>query len=1277
MKNQNSFKKLNRLVQFLVLMLVLAPNINSQTLMYYWNFNQSVPASGVNWTAPITDTIHNAQLTYTMANAVSFGGTTFNAATGDVVNGGSFCPTGGTSNANNGTYLQLNIPTTGYSGISISYAARKTSTGFSSQEIQYTINGTDWITKETKDLSTYGNNWVVDQIVTIDFSAITTVNDNANFAIRIKFNGATAESGNNRIDNIKVTGNVPSVPHAVNFSVVGTNGTLGAKVDNVDITSGDLVQSGKNVVFTASPAVGYRVKEWKLNSVVVSSNTSNSFTITNLQEASTVSVEFEVAPSYIITYSVIGANGTLAATVDAGAITTGTAVESGKTIVFTAAPDALYQVKQWKVNNSSVAGNTTNNYSLVITSDTTVMVEFELIPVATGGLIISQYIETYTGTTPKGIELWNKTGAEIDFSVTNLFIKQGTNGVAPVNIDTINTGVLANNAVIVIGTSDLQTVTEGNGATFKEKAFTFNGDDALEIWLGTDKQDVFGTPGTDPGTAWVGNGVSTANQNISLKLGIITGSLTGWTDPSLRFDTTSTLNSTVGFGLAPIIPIYHAVNFSVVGTNGTILASVNSTSINSGDTIAEGNNIVFTATPAAGYRVKEWTLNTTAISGNTSNTYTLTNLTQASTVTVEFEVIPTFAVTFSVIGTNGSISASIDGTPITSGDLIDAGKNIIFTATPAAGYRVKEWKLNSTIIAGNTTNTDTLYNIQAISDVTVEFEIIPTYAVTFSVVGANGTISANVDATAITSGDLVQAGKNIQLTATPAIGYQVKEWTINSVVVAENTNTSLDIANIQEAKTVTVEFELIPTYTVTFTVKNSSAVDITNAVVTFNGVVNAAGNYVFSNVSAGTYTYSIAAPGYLPLNNTNIDISADITEPVVLQDLPAPATLPLFYSGPWQTGLPTGWSQTGLGADYSSAGAKFDGTADELTVNFDSSPDSLIYTIKANTGGTSPWSGTFDIMESVDGETWTSVKSYSAEGSIPNTDITERFKISSDSRWVRWIYTSKGIGNVQLDNVYITKVPNYYPVNFSVVNANGNVSATVDGTTIASGDTVQEGKNVVFTAVPSNGYRVKEWKNNNIIVSGVTTNTYTLSNLIAAANVTVEFELIPTYTVDFSVVGVNGTLSATVDGTPITTGATVQEGKNVVFTAVPNAHFMVKEWTVNSIIVSGNTSNNYTLSNISASATVNVEFKVDVTGINSTCPITVNVYPNPSTGIFNLVSDSKYSIEVVDILGKTILSQEIQKGQTAINLSSFHSGIYFVRFTNESNSYVVKIKKTN
>ena len=176
------------------------------------------------------------------------------------------------------------------------------------------------------------------------------------------------------------------------------------------------------------------------------------------------------------------------------------------------------------------------------------------IPELYASLIISQYIETNSGTTPKGVELWNVSGSTIDFSSNNLVIKKGIGGGTPSTDYTLSSGTLFNGGVIVVGTSgDLETATTNNGGTHYTEGFTFNGDDALEIYLGGTLTDMFGVSGSDPGTHWSGSGVSTKNQNIQLKSGIWTGDTDGWTDPSTRFETVSTtpVSDQTGFGVVP------------------------------------------------------------------------------------------------------------------------------------------------------------------------------------------------------------------------------------------------------------------------------------------------------------------------------------------------------------------------------------------------------------------------------------------------------------------------------------------------------------------------------------------------------------------------------------------------------------------------------------------------------------------------------------------------------------------------------------------------------
>lgn len=178
------------------------------------------------------------------------------------------------------------------------------------------------------------------------------------------------------------------------------------------------------------------------------------------------------------------------------------------------------------------------------------------------GLIISQYYEGNAGTN-RALELWNTTGSAIDFSITNLVIENYFNGGAVANTLTITTGVVAAGDVFMISNTDTAgdagLAAAGITTDFDttNAAMNYNGDDALSILLGGVLQDSFGQQGVDPGTAW-GTTVSSANQNIQLKVGIVTGDLvpTDAFDPAFRFDLVATADNSgaafEGFGVAPI-----------------------------------------------------------------------------------------------------------------------------------------------------------------------------------------------------------------------------------------------------------------------------------------------------------------------------------------------------------------------------------------------------------------------------------------------------------------------------------------------------------------------------------------------------------------------------------------------------------------------------------------------------------------------------------------------------------------------------------------------------
>ncbi|ERJ93052.1 leucine-rich repeat domain-containing protein [Treponema lecithinolyticum] len=84
---------------------------------------------------------------------------------------------------------------------------------------------------------------------------------------------------------------------------------------------------------------------------------------------------------------------------------------------------------------------------------------------------------------------------------------------------------------------------------------------------------------------------------------------------------------------------------------------------------------------------------------------------------------PKHAVTFSVEGTppNGTLKAILGTSEITSGDKVEEGKWVIFTAKADEGYRVKEWKVDGNAILGNKTNTYAC-NVTKPCAITVSFE---------------------------------------------------------------------------------------------------------------------------------------------------------------------------------------------------------------------------------------------------------------------------------------------------------------------------------------------------------------------------------------------------------------------------------------------------------------------------------------------------------------------------------------------------------------------------
>ncbi len=93
-------------------------------------------------------------------------------------------------------------------------------------------------------------------------------------------------------------------------------------------------------------------------------------------------------------------------------------------------------------------------------------------------------------------------------------------------------------------------------------------------------------------------------------------------------------------------------------------------------------------------------------------------------VSIDFDIVEVVEVTFSVVDGNGSLTATVSGLPISSGEGVPAGSNVVFTATPSENYQILQWTLQGNVIPSFTETEFTVNDVQTSTNVTVEFQLI-------------------------------------------------------------------------------------------------------------------------------------------------------------------------------------------------------------------------------------------------------------------------------------------------------------------------------------------------------------------------------------------------------------------------------------------------------------------------------------------------------------------------------------------------------------------------
>ena len=246
----------------------------------------------------------------------------------------------------------------------------------------------------------------------------------------------------------------------------------------------------------------------------------------------------------------------------------------------------------------------------------------------------------------------------------------------------------------------------------------------------------------------------------------------------------------------------HMITFSS-GEGGKLTAALkDGGAVTTGQKIAEGANVTFTAAPDSGMSVARWVVDEKPYywPGTTDlyreSTLTLENVQKDRKVAVEFSKAGTYKLTFNIESETGSTLPSVqtsaklaDGTAADLNAVPDGAAVTFALENLGSNYTVKTWKVDGKEAANSGTQKQfTLRNITGTHTVTAVINAAQEVTLTFKAVDAKGdpinadagiaSVTAKIkNGNAITSGSTVGNYSTIEFAAAVNENYYVSKWT--------------------------------------------------------------------------------------------------------------------------------------------------------------------------------------------------------------------------------------------------------------------------------------------------------------------------------------------------------------------------------------------------------------------------------------------------------------------------------------------------------------------
>ena len=643
-----------------------------------------------------------------------------------------------------------------------------------------------------------------------------------------------------------------AAPENGTVEVTGTRTGTGAVTLNGSSGENGHVDLNSKVTISATPTEGYFVKDIVVT-VDGKAQTTNYDTadkyqaggvsLNNIEITKDTSITVNFAKKPVVKFEGDG-NITVTAKQGNKELKTGQCVEKySDDIVFTAKPNVVgYETASWTVDGRSdvsyqpVSGNDDTTYTKegAITSDVTVSVMAQAIPQPTLTMSVENIDEggghgKLTATVTRkhyASQTLNENGEF--YRDSNLTITAVPDNGYRVQSWTIDGKTTESSALTQTLTKcqenasvTVRFVKLGAGITFTKE------DTGGVITEAKTNTGLDAMPDAEKGVTLAENASITLTAEpqtgYEVKDWLVNGASKGTT--SKTFTYTSDGNN--GAHIAPVFqPVAYTINFGAAPSDkGTVIA----TGVTDGKARG-GKSITFTADPGAGNKVIRWTINGEDQDGS-GNTLTWTvPLGMPDSTSYDILAILTedsFTLNYSA-GEHGGLTATANGKTVESGatDVL-GGTKVTFTATPEEHYEVDHWT-----VGGQTQNGGNTLDVTVVSNTTVSVTYkLKQYSVDLTQ-GANGTARA-------TQTGSVNANTDVTFTATPAMGYHLKNWLVNGETRKTETN-SLEL-------TITGDTRVQPVFEIdALTVNYGLASDSKQARIqaTVNGVALTSGSTV-------------------------------------------------------------------------------------------------------------------------------------------------------------------------------------------------------------------------------------------------------------------------------------------------------------------------------------------------------------------------------------------------------------------------------------------------